>query len=225
MVHDKTSFLALLPNLINQVEETHSEEIFDQIVGHFKKYLANNPFDTEIWLKFAILFLQLPKDEDRALNCLQKILEYDPENVIAKLLFACFADYFGGVDKPIFEMLCAIKTSNRGFLSIVELEKSWHYSYINKELYKKTLLKSINYCDTFVLNHKLLGVYYLCEENDTRRAHICFQKALNNIQHVYTFEMDYNPLDVHEFINERLKGIHLTEPNFESLQSLLESCK
>lgn len=221
---NKIQFLSLLTKLIKEVEKKPSDERFDQIVEYFEEYLKIYPHDTETWLKFALLFLWLPKDEDNALGCLQKILEYDPENVIAKLLFSCFSDYFGGVDKPVFELLCTIETTNRELLSIAEFEKSKYYSYSNKELHKKTLLKSIDYCDTFVWNYKHLGLQYLYEEKDIENAHFCFQKALNNIQYVYTLKEDYDPLNIEEFINERLKGVHVTDINFESIQRLVEIC-
>ncbi len=222
---NKLQFLSLIKNLIETIKETYSEEILQQIIEHFKKYLTIHPFDTEIWTKFALLFLQLPKDEINAMGCLQKILEYDPKNVIAKILLACFADYALYVDKPIFEIVYSIKTTNQEFLSIIEIEKSWYYSYTDHKMYKKVLLRSIDYCDSFVLNYKLLGLHYLCEEKDIKKARYCFQKALNNIQYVYTMNEHYDPLNIAEFFNERLKGIHTTQPNFESIQELLEICK
>jgi tetratricopeptide (TPR) repeat protein len=133
--------------LVNIVKNNNSDEVFQQIVDLFKEYLSMHPYDTEIWLKFALLFLQLPKDEDNALDCLKKILVYNPDNVIAKILYGCFADYFGDVDKQVFELVCSIKTNDQELLSIQEFEKSlYYYSYKDQTQCKEALLKSIDYC-------------------------------------------------------------------------------
>lgn len=221
----KSYFLNLVTKLVKDVRRTHDSLMVEHIIELFENYLKVYPYDNEIRIKY-ILFVYLEQnDETEAISQLQKILENDPKNIIAKLMFGYVFNYSTYVNEEAFDVIFSIETSDTEYLSLKEYEKSWYYDLKDKKKCKESLIKSIEYCDSFVCNYKYLGIYYLFDEEDYKKAYYCFQRALNNVKYVFKINENYDFLSIENFIDGRLKGIIITEPLIESLHSLLNKCK
>jgi len=162
------------------------------------------------------------EDPELLSKYLNEIFKYDPDNIYATLILACTQDVFWGeITDTVFEKLNNLSSENSEILSMIELAKAWYYKCKdNNELYKKHLLSSISYCNKHVLNYTELADLY-AEKRKKNEAKKLAQKALNNVKVVYTQNSITDITDIEEFINEYFKGIHITEPNLESIYELL----
>lgn len=179
----------------------------------FKDFLKKNPYDTEIWIKFSLILYCFFKDNHAALECLQAVLQYNPDNIYVIMLLAFISEHVEPMSDEIFEKLCSLTTPHKELLSLLEYQKSWYYLQKNEDLYRYTLENSIELCDKFVWNHKALGSFYFLH-NEVESGRISFRKALKNIHHVYSFQ-EYQSLgsnNMDEFFNARLKGTHIMQP-------------
>lgn len=198
-------------------KKQNNKNVILQAEEKIEKYLNNNPFDTDIWLLFAMFEYQIPvKDTNKSIECLKNILKYDPSNSTAILLLAAFYNNeFGYIDDDLFTRLNTIKNQNNEIMSMIELAKSWHYGSLLKNNYvaqEESLIKSINLCPYCVRNYINLANLYL-EQGKINKGKELLKKAINNIKNVY-FE-NYDPLninDIEEFFNTYFKGTHTTRP-------------
>lgn len=183
----------------------------------FKGYLKENPYDTEILVKFALLLYLGPLHEDlKAQKCLETILEYDPNNIQVKLFLVYIIEHYAHIDEDLFEMLNQIKTSDKAIMSLVEYSKSSYYYLIKKDFdaYEKCLARSIELCDKYVSHFVDLGQFYIKRGNLTK-GYDFLKKGFKNVEYVYDETLPYDTLDIEEFFNERFKGIHLTDSNYK----------
>ncbi len=175
-------------------------------LNNFYEMILKN---VEIRTKYALFTYVNLHDEIEAIKQLHIILNYDLNNIFAKFLLGYIAFFsFGRVDDLTNDIICEmqIDESNKEFLSIKEQIRSWYYYLDDKEKEKEHLLKSIEYCDRHVWNYREIGLYYYYKKN-YKTAYYYFEKALSNIQLVYT-NYDNRELFFPElFINEQLKGI------------------
>ena len=181
----------------------------------FKKYLKENPYDTEIWLKFILLLYLAPLHEDLgAIKCIEKVLEYDPHNVKALLLLYYIHEHIGTAELGLFEKVSNFKTSDSEIQSMIEYGKSWYYQdNDNYDNYEQCLIRSIELCNKHVSNYISLGQYYLIKGKLTQGSAL-MKKGLSNVKNIIDDDYKYNALDIEEFFNERFKGIHITDINY-----------
>jgi tetratricopeptide (TPR) repeat protein len=183
----------------------------------FKKYLKENPCDTEVWIKFALLLYSALLHEDlKAQKCLETILEYDANNIQVKLFLVYIIEHYSYIDEDLFEILNKIKTPNKELMSLVEYSKSSYY-YLTKEdfdSYELCLKKSIELCDKYVSNYVDLGQFYI-KRGNIQQGYELMKKGLQNVEYVYDEAHPYDILDFEEFFNERFKGIHLSDSNYK----------
>lgn len=193
--------------------------------------LQKEPKDIELWFKLAIVELIPPlADYYKSIECLNKILEYDHNNPYALLLMAYIYDTrLGGVDDVLFNRLCEVHVENKELQSLIELAKAWHYRFPyylkNKDgdLYEKFMLKSIELCKTHVYSYLELARYYI-NEGKKKLAIKLLKRALQNITIIYTrilHKEDYT--DVNEYIDENIKGVHITDMNYDGIKTLLKN--
>jgi len=196
----------------------------EKIENLIDKYLVKNPEDTDVRLRLVMLEYN-PGWEDPELigKYLNEIFKYDPDNIYAALILAVTQDIFRGkITDTVFEKLNNLSSEDPEILSMIELAKAWYYKCKNNnELYEKHLLSSISYYNKHVKNYKDLAHLY-AQKGKKNEAKKFAKKALHNVQVVYTRGSITDITDVEDFINERFKGTHITEPNLESIYELLE---
>jgi len=205
--------------------DEYDEYILETIKNLIDEYLAKNPEDTDVRLRLVMLEFAPPWENPELLvEYLSKIFEYDPDNIYATLILAYTEDIFwGGITGKLFEKLNNLSSKNYETISMIELVKAWYYEEKgNSELHKKYLLSSTSYCNKHVRNYEALANFYA--QNGEKDDAIKFaQKAIHNVQIIYTQDSLLTDItDVEDFINERLKGIHITEPNLDSIYELLK---
>jgi len=183
----------------------------------FKEYLKENPFDTEIWIKFALLLYSSLLHEDLgAQKCLEKILEYDPNNIKVILFRAYIIEHYSYIDDNLFASLNKIISTDNSLMSLVEYSKSSYYYLVqeNFDEYENCLLRSIKLCDQYLSNYIDLGQYYL-KKGYLQKGYDLMNQGLKNFEYVYDDNHPHDILDIEEFFNERFKGLHLSRSNYE----------
>jgi len=201
-----------------------NEYILETIKNLIDEYLAKNPEDTDVRLRLVVLEFTPPWEDPELLSkYLNEIFKYDPDNIYATLILACTQDIFWGeITDTVFKKLNNLSSKNTEILSMIELAKAWYYQCKdNDELYEKHLLNSISHCNQHVSNHIDLAHLYAKKGNKDEAKKFA-QKAIDNVQVIYTRGSTTDITDVEDFINERLKGTCITEPNLESIYELLK---
>ena len=190
----------------------------------FEQYLHHHKHDTEIWIKYSIFLYENLHDDVKALESLKKLLKCQPSNIQALFLMSYISFNFLHMEEDfIFDKLIEIDTGNTQVMSLVNYMLAFYYRGHNEKLVKHYFEKSIEYCDGFVWNNYKLGKIYFNEGN-IKKAKELTETALRNIQYIYPYppSKEYSITPVEEFINERLKGIYITQPNLEFMQEQLE---
>lgn len=179
----------------------------------FLDYLKTHSYDTDIWIKFALISHCLLKNDAQALDCLRTILTYNPSNIHVTMLMVFISEKIHPMNDNLFEQLSALQPSNKELLSLIEYQKAWYYLEKDEALYRYTLENSLELCGKFVWNLKALGTLYFLH-NKVNAGRSLFEKALNNIHHIYSIReyetMGISTLD--NFFNTRLKGTHIMQP-------------
>ena len=120
-----------------------------------------------------------------------------------------------------------LKSNNEEITSMIEYEKYFYYRHKeNKELIEQSLLKSIDLCNKHVWNNINLGRFYLRNKQIAKAKKYIYQ-GFNNIQYVYQVEdfetnNKFDPFDIEEFFNERIKGTHLSWVNYDSIKETFD---
>ena len=197
----------------NYIKNNFDPKILSNIRFLFDEYLSNNLYDTEIWLKYAVCMYRLAEETDWAEACLKKILEYDPHHIYATMFLAYIRAHSSYLDDYLFNLLCNLETENKEILSMIEYEKIWHY--LDDEMYEKVLTNSVEFYDKHVWNNVKLGWINL-EKGDIKKGQELLKKGLDNVEFVYDGR-PYDKLSVEEYFNENIKGIHLSQPNYEMI--------
>ena len=202
--------------------------VIERIEKIIDEYLKNNPYDTEIWILQALLVYESPlNDLMKTINCLKKVLIFDPNNTTAALFLGYVYEYSSYIPEDFFHKLLNIKSDNNEIASMIEFVKYFYYRYKeNNELIEQTLLQSIALCSNHVWNNIKLDQFYLQNKQIDKAKDYIFQ-GFNNIQYVYHKEdfkqnFKYNPFDIEEFFNERIKGTHLSWVNYDSIKETFD---
>jgi len=208
---------------INILSKNNNDNAVYDLVEEQLKHEAN---DIKLWLSLAIVIVEVPiVDYEKSIACIKKALDIDKDNVIALLILAYVYEHeLGGIDDILLNKIESLHTDSAELNSMLKYVASWSYARHKKNdfLKEEILLKeSINLYGGHVWNYKNLARLYLAQGRKSE-AYFLIKKALSNIKIVYGKEnYEYEPTDINEFINERLKGIHLTDSNVRLIQKML----
>jgi len=199
--------------------------ILEIIKNLIEEYLEKNPEDTDARLRLAMLEFTPPWEDPEVISTyLNEIFKYDPDNIYATLILACIQNtLWGKITDPVFKKLNNLSSKNSEIISMIELAKAWYYKYKNNnELYEKHLLSSISYCNKHVGNYRALGYLYT-QKGEKNKAKKFARKALHNVKVIYDENSRITDItDVEKFINEYIKGTHITNSNLKSIYKLLK---
>lgn len=218
---------------IKQANALSAESKMDEAEALFDEYLQANPNDVEMWLRLAVLENSPPLCYfPKAIDCLQKVLEIDPNNFEAAMLYA-YTNYYHTPEKEFaienLQILNSLKTDDPEKQSMIEYAKSLLYSRLSSEKYiieyEQALLKSISLHQKHVRNYWAL--FNLYRGKKPHKAIEFATTAIKNVQKIYPRkkQKDYDWTNYNEHINEFIKGTHLTTEVFEMLEESLEKCK
>ncbi|SMO52693.1 hypothetical protein [Melghirimyces algeriensis] len=211
---------------IKNILVQNTENIYEEIENFLDKYLKRNPNCIEAWLRLAVLVFEPPiADYEKSETCLKNVLEIEYDNLQAILILSFIQSViYGEVTKETFFRLQNIKVHDSELESLQLLAKSWYYESKNMDTQRESLLKkSCNLGPRYVSNHVTLG-QLLIQKGMSEKGRLYIKRALQNVKQIYDqvddHELDHT--DYHEFINERIKGIHLTSVTYESIRKYLQ---
>ena len=221
---DLSKFERKIQSLFKEYEEKRDEKVFLEVEQLFEQYLSVHANDYDTWVKFSLFLLEDIHDEVKALESLKYVAIHDSNNVYALLIMGYISFMFLRMDEDfVLEKLLKFESNDVQINALVNYVLSIYFRGRNEELVKHYFEKSVYYCDSFVWNNYKLGKIYFNEGN-IKKAKELTETALRNIQYIYPYppSKEYSITPVEEFINERLKGIYITQHNLEFMQEQLE---
>ena len=204
-------------SLFRKNNNIHRNRLYaEQLQIIFEDYLKDNPYETEIRIKFAfVLYRSLLNANLQAINCLEKILDYEPQNILVKLIIFYIHQHESYVELETFEQVSTLHSEDKSIQSMIEYSKSWyHIVQGNMIEYEKCLLKSIELCDQYLWNYVDLGQTYI-QNGHLTKGYELIKKGLSNLKFVYDEQHPQDILEIDEFFNERFKGIHISDSNYK----------
>ncbi len=225
---DRTELSNELNKYISQYNNSNAsfEEVIDIIARLevlLKNFLARNPDDLEIWLKLIRIEFQ-PHFSDFELfqEYSQNALAIEQRPIIY-VLRALFEEINRYIPPETYKALCqttAVTPDDKAMVAYMKASAVHQLVGAQPKEYELHLLESIQYGPTFFWNHVDLGEYYVrC--NQINRGKALIAKALQNILHIYHEDDFRDPTDIYEFLNERVKGIHLSKSNYNRIAKKL----
>jgi|GEM_PF-1123405 len=198
---------------INKLSKNDDDTLYDFI----SEQLTHKSKDIKFWLSLAIVVIQPPfGDEEKGIAFIQKALAIDSKNPIALIILAHIYEYqLGGIDDVLLHKIRTLQTNSSEINSMLKYVASWSYSdgkKNNLKIEEQLLKKSILLCNKHVWNYMHLIRLYKRQKRYLEINNLT-QKALNNIQKIYTDPYEENITDIDEFINEQIKGIYVTDSN------------
>lgn len=149
-----------------------------------------------------------------------------PDCLEALLILMRMQDYiYREVDEDVYKLLRHYQPRNREEQSLIEFAKAWYFEGKKMdEEYARHLEKSITVYPKYVLNYIALGNYYE-EKGQKEKAKSLFLKGMKNVRQIYRVNGGPDPLvsDYHEFINEKIKGIHLSSGTYDLIKERVQS--
>jgi hypothetical protein len=214
----------LIKKIVEVSMDSGAEDKIEQLL---EEGLSYEPKNIELWLRLAILESSPPiVDCDKSISCLQTIFNLDPNNISALLIFAYIHYYqLGGIDQVLFNKLISFHAPSNELGSMLRYAASWFYADRNIKLEKKLLEESIELYKYHVWNYVDLAKIF-SSEGKKQKAEILIDKGLTNVVKKYPvgpYNQPYDITDIEEFINEHIKGIYLTNTNYERIQKLKET--
>ena len=187
-----------------------------------KKEIEKNPKSIELWTKLCLTELQFPfEDEISALSCIEEIYKLSPLDANTLLLEAEIRNSrWGGISEELLLKLKMIRGSN-DIMAMSKYEQSKYYNLKgNKEIEKKCILESIEYCSQFCYPYKRLG-WILEKEGKIEESKEAFRKALANVKKIYYGKEFYDFTDIQTYFNEFIRGTEITDINYDVIKEHL----
>ncbi len=188
-----------------------------------EKYLKDDPSNINLWLRLAVTVINVPLvDYNKSLECLDKVYELNPSNLVALILEVYIHIYcLGGVDERLYNKLKSVKTEDKEILSIIKYLMSEYYRDNNVEKRLCLLKESIFLCDRYTSNYEELAQIYL-KKGKKIKAKNLLEKGYQNV--ISTPETDALTLDftnVKNYINEFVIRIDKSTINRDSMEQLI----
>ena len=217
-----------MSTIIEQVIELSkdgSTETMMKMEALIEQELKKDPHNIELLLRFALLEQSVPfADHIKSTEILSTILADEPSNPLALLVLAGVNHFCGPAmeDKKILRMLISHKTNDKEMESMFAYAASWYYSYIgDKEQSEYMLQKSVELWQRHVFNQRNLAKLYL-KQNKLAEAKFLVQRAMDNVVKILKDEDWWDYTDANNYINEMIKGTHITSGVYTTLTGLLK---
>ncbi|MCF6136056.1 hypothetical protein L2649_12920 [Thermoactinomyces vulgaris] len=194
----------------------------EEIERFLDQHVAHHSDDVEAWIRLGVLVFEPPiGDFEKSVNCLRKAVELKPDCLEALLIlmrmqYTAYAE----IDEDVYQLLHHYQPRSREEQSLIEFAKAWYFECKKMdEEYVRHLEKSITVYPKYVLNYIALGNYYE-EKGQKEKAKSLFLKGMKNVRQIYRVNGGQDPLvfDYHEYINEKIKGIHLSSVTYKLIK-------
>jgi hypothetical protein len=190
-------------NKLINISYTHPAYLsnFEKAEILMDSYLEQHPTDTYMWFRLAILVYWPPiADYIKAMNCMKRILSYDPNNAYAVVVLTTFLKYNMTIDNECFGILCNIQTNDKEIQAMIELAKAWYFEG-NNNAYFEHIKKARSLWQEHA---KEFLAKYSCDNRDqnlNERVRANLQKLCKD----YPTE-PYDPLSIEQFLNEFVRS-------------------
>lgn len=185
-----------------------------------KQQITENPNDIELRIRYSLFIQGVPfENYPEALDVLSEVLNVESLNIRAIILKAYIEDiHQGEISDWTYELIekCIAnrKQEEYGYFQLF-MVKALYYRYKNPEQYELAL-KAANENDLLSSTPCfLLGEYY--EGIEEKKSEKWINKAIDNVTLIYDDNYFFNPTSFEEFINESIRGVHLSKVNYEGL--------
>ncbi|CVI70080.1 hypothetical protein NDGK_01756 [Clostridiales bacterium CHKCI001] len=202
--------------------QTIKEDNVEMAEWIVKQQLEKDKTNVNLWLKLALIELQLPfEDYESALKCIKEIYQLSPNHLEALILEAEIHWHYlaitGDLAKRLSEVTCNCKEKQAMILYLLSL---YYYTEKDIESEKINLEKSIQLCDQYVYPYKRLG--YLLSESNHEKSKEMFCCALKNVKKVYKDDDFYDFTDFDTYVAEFVTGTAISSSNYEFIKELAE---
>ncbi len=203
----------------------YNADVLEDMVAVLKPYLEENPYDTEMWMNLALTEYCVPiADYGAVIDSLNWILTYEPNNIKVLLMLTYVQEHECRVSKDVQNRLVSPIPANSEEMAMLLYVQTWyHRDQGDTGIVEKLLKQSIEACPDFVWPHVKLGELYK-KIGDLPAATDHLRHSLANVQEVFTYPGFCDLLDSEKFIDELIKGIVITDINYQSIQELYDEC-
>ena len=211
---------------INKLSEKRSMKAALEAEKIIIKELERDPYNIDLLLRFAILEKDVPLgDYEKSFIILNSALAYEPKNPLVLVILAAFHNFYGhGITKELHDEIISYQTDDPEIKSMLYYELSWYYAEIgDKNRLEDILQKSVNLYHKHVFNQRNLAELYY-KKNKLKEAKTLIQNAIANVVKVYVNDEDsigYDNTSAIQYINEIIKGTHITNGTYARLKELL----
>lgn len=134
----------------------------------------------------------------------------------------CCIHYYhlGGIDENLVSKINNIYVFNSDISSIKKLILSWYFADTDKIKQLEMLRGSIAINPNNVNSYMQLGSI-LIEQGNVKEGRSLIKKALENIKLVYDQNTIFDFSDFNEYLNQKVRGIHLSNENKKTIERML----
>ena len=201
---------------INLLHKNKDKSLFSFVLEQIN-HQSNNIY---FWLGLAITMTRPPLgDEETGILFCHKALLIDNSNPQALIILSYIYEHFlGGIDDIPLHQIRTLYADSDETNSMLKYVASWSYDKPRRkapEIEELLLKESITLCNKYVWNYDHLARLYIKQKRYLEVNNVILQ-ALSNVQKIYSvpdkdFQKTYDITNVNEFINARIKGIHLNQ--------------
>ncbi|MGN7761429.1 tetratricopeptide repeat protein [Paenibacillus sp. 22594] len=211
---------------MNEFEKEISEAVrnydIEKVETIIEQQLLAYPNNIDLLIRLAVAVLTIPLvDYPKSLACIHRIYEQDEKNVAATILECCVHYYhLAGIDEGLVRKINNIDVTNTYASSIKRLILSWRFAVTDKEKQVEMLRQAIALDPNNVKSYIQLGRIFINQGN-VLEGRSLIKKALENIKLVYDKNTIFDFSDFNEYLNQKVRGIHLSNENKKSIERML----
>lgn len=204
---------------ISEAIENYDIEKAETII---EQQLLVYPNNIDLLIRLAVAVLTVPLvDYPKSLACINRIYKQDEKNRAATILECCVHYYhLAGIDEKLARKINNIDVNNAYTDSIKRLILSWHFAVIDREKQVEMLSQAIALDPNNVESYIQLGRIFIDQGNVTEGRSL-IKKALKNIKLVYDKNNIFDFSDFNEYLNQKVRGIHLSNENKKIIERML----
>lgn len=205
--------------IIKLLESRHYQEA----ISILESILNDSKLNHEGKFDLALLLINTVVYADGyiyALELLDGLISENEFNTNALILKAYIEDmYIGNILDSTLDIIDSqIKSEKKSqYYNQLFLLKALYFKKKNTEEYYLHLKEALKQ-DLFSSNiYYLLSKFYRNNETNNMQKDM-FRNAIENIKYIYKSDEYISPLDFDDFINENIRGVNISEVNYESLK-------
>lgn len=197
-----------------------------EIEKYLDNYLSLNPTSVDAWMRLGVFVFDPPvADYEKSFYCFRKALSINPSLIDAWLVLARMQDIcYRQIEEDICNQILKLETKDTEYMSMIHFARAWVYEERERwDEFEKSLICSVDIFQGHVLNYVYLADLYK-KYGRLDESKIYYEKAIRNVRMIYKIgDKEYDLTCYKEFINERIKGTHLSYVTYDLIKEGKES--